>query len=53
MLAEIYLLQVEATLRANRNETEHETKFVPFDPTALSSFKELRGIAPPARSTAR
>ena len=53
MLAEIFLLQVEAALKASNNETGHDTKFVPFDPTAQSSFKELRRIAPRERSMTR
>lgn len=50
MLAEIFLLQMEATLRANDNETRHDTKFVPFDPTAPCNFKEPHRIALRRRS---
>jgi hypothetical protein len=51
MLVEIFFLRMEAALRANDNETRHDTKFVPFDPTAPSNFKESRRIAPPGPST--
>jgi hypothetical protein len=31
MLAEIFILQLETTLRANNKESTHAPKFVPFD----------------------
>jgi hypothetical protein len=31
MLAEIFILQLETTLRANNEESTHAPKFVPFD----------------------
>ena len=34
MLAEIFILQLETTLRANNEDSTHAPKFVPFDWTA-------------------
>jgi hypothetical protein len=34
MLAEIFILQLETTLRANNEDSTHAAKFVPFDWTA-------------------
>jgi hypothetical protein len=53
MLAEIFFLQMEATLRASDNESTYAPKFVPFDQTALSNFKKSRTPARRGPSTAQ
>jgi hypothetical protein len=42
MLAEIFFLQLEATLRANNEESAHAPKFVPFDLTTVPGSKKPR-----------
>jgi hypothetical protein len=45
MLAEIFILQLETTLRANNEEFTHAPKFVPFDwtkPRGDVRFRLLR-----------
>jgi hypothetical protein len=46
MLAEIFMLQLEATLRANKEDTAFAPKFVPFDRTVPG----IKRPAPPRRS---
>jgi hypothetical protein len=46
MLAEIFFLQLEATLRANKEQSTHAPKFVPFNWTTVPSFKSIRATAP-------
>lgn len=49
MLAEIFFLQLEATLRANNEETAHAPKLVPFDLTIAPGSKKAGNIAPRGR----
>ena len=49
MLAEIFMLQLEATLRANE-KSAHDPKFVPFDWTAVPGFKRPGTTAVLSRS---
>jgi hypothetical protein len=42
MLAEIFFLQLEATLRANNEETARAPKFVAFDLTIVPGSKKPR-----------
>jgi|HubBroStandDraft_2_1064218.scaffolds.fasta_scaffold4088011_1 hypothetical protein len=42
MLAEIFLLQLEATLRANSEESAHAAKFVAFDLTVVPGSGKSR-----------
>ena len=49
MLAEIFMLQLEATLRANEKST-HDPRFVPFDWTTVSGFKRPDTTAALSRS---
>jgi hypothetical protein len=46
MLAEIFFLQLEATLRANNEQSTHAPKFVPFNWTTVPGFKKPRTTAP-------
>jgi hypothetical protein len=39
MLAEIFILQLEATLRANKEDSTFTPKFAPFDWSRLPRFK--------------
>jgi hypothetical protein len=39
MLAEIFMLQLEATLRANKEDTTFAPKFVPLDRTTVPGIK--------------
>jgi hypothetical protein len=50
MLAEIFFLQLEATLRANKEDSTFAPKFVPIDWTTVPSFKRPRTTAPGVRS---
>jgi hypothetical protein len=51
MLAEIFILQLETTLRANNEESTHAPKFVPFDwttgPGAMFDVSCLAPNTPP------
>jgi hypothetical protein len=49
MLAEMFMLQLEATLRANEKST-HDPRFVPFDWTTVPGFKRPGTTAPVSRS---
>jgi hypothetical protein len=49
MLAEIFFLQLEATLRANNEESAHAPRFVPFDLTTVPGSKKPRTTAPRGR----
>jgi hypothetical protein len=49
MLAEIFFLQLEATLRANNEESAHAPKFVPFDLVVVPGLKKPRITALPGR----
>jgi hypothetical protein len=40
MLAEIYILRLEATVRANAEESTFAPKFVPLDRTTVPDFKK-------------
>ena len=51
MLAEIFFVQLEATQRANNEESKYARKFVPFDWTIVPGFKGNRTTAPGGRST--
>jgi hypothetical protein len=46
MLAEIFILQLEATLRANNERSAHASKFVPFNWITVPGFKKPRTTAP-------
>ena len=50
MLAEIFMLQLEATLRANNEKSTHDPKFVPFDRTTVRGFKRPSTTVPGIRS---
>jgi hypothetical protein len=49
MLAEIFFLQLEATLRANNEESAHAPKFVAFDLAVVPGSKQPRNTAPHGR----
>ena len=49
MLAEIFFLQLEATLRANNEGSAHAPKFVPFDLAIMLGSKKPRTAAPRGR----
>ena len=49
MLAEIFFLQLEATLRANNEESAHAAKFVAFDLTIVPGSMKPRTTAPRGR----
>ena len=46
MLAEIFFLKLEATLRANNERSTHAPKFVPFNWTEVPGFKKPRATVP-------
>jgi hypothetical protein len=46
MLAEIYFLQLEATARANSEQSTFAPKFVPLDWSRLPGFKAPGTTAP-------
>jgi hypothetical protein len=50
MLAELFILRLEATLRANNEKSTHDPRFVPFDWTAVPGFKRPRATAPLGQS---
>jgi hypothetical protein len=50
MLAEIFMLQLEATLRANNEKSTHDPRFVPFDRTTVPGFKRPGTTAVLSRS---
>jgi hypothetical protein len=50
MLAEIFMLQLEATRRANNEKSTHDPRFVPFDWTTVPGFKRPGTTAPLSRS---
>jgi hypothetical protein len=50
MLAEIFMLQLEATLRANTQKSTHDPRFVPFDWTRVPGFKRPDTTAALSRS---
>jgi hypothetical protein len=52
MLAEIFILQLEATLRVNKEDTTFRPQFVPFDRTTVPSFERPRTTVPGVRSIA-
>ena len=52
MLAEIYMLRLEATVRANKEDSTFAPKFVPFDRTTVPSFERPRTVVPGVRSIA-
>jgi hypothetical protein len=39
MLAEIFILRLEAASRSNKEELTHASKFVPFDRSTVPSLK--------------
>ena len=49
MLAEIFFLQLEVTLRANKEDSTFAPKFVPFDWTTVPGFKRPSTTAPGVR----
>jgi hypothetical protein len=49
MLAEIFFLQLEATLRANNEESARAPKFVAFDMNIVPASKKPRTTAPRGR----
>jgi len=49
MLAEIFFLRLEATLRGNSVLSTHAAKFVPFDWTTVPGSKKPRTTAPRGR----
>jgi hypothetical protein len=49
MLAEIFMLQLEATLRTNKEDTTFAPKFVPFDRTTVPGIKRPGTSAPLGR----
>jgi hypothetical protein len=49
MLAEIFMLQLEATLRGNKVDTTFAPKFVPFDRTTVPGIKRPSTAAPLGR----
>ena len=49
MLAEIFFLQLEATLRTNNEKSPHAPKFVPFDGTTVPGSKKPRTTGPRGR----
>lgn len=51
MLAEIFFLQLEATRRADNEESKYVRKFVPFDWTIVPGFRWTRTTAQGRRST--
>ena len=57
MLAEIFILQLETTLRANNEESTHAPKFVPFDwttgPGAMFDVSCFAPNTPRAQTTPR
>ena len=46
MLAEIFFLKLEATLRANNERSTHAPKFVPFNWAEVPGFKKPRATVP-------
>jgi hypothetical protein len=50
MLAEIYILRMEAAVRANNQESTFAPKFVPFDSTRLPGFEASGTTVPRGRS---
>jgi hypothetical protein len=51
MLAEIFFLQLEATQRADNEESKYVRKFVPFDWTTVPGFRWISTTAQGGRST--
>jgi len=49
MLAEIFMLQLEATLRGNKVDTTFAQKFVPFDRGTVPGIKRPSTAAPLGR----
>jgi len=49
MLAEIFFLQLEATLRANNEDCAHASKFIPFDLAIVPGSEKPRTTAPRGR----
>ena len=49
MLAEIFFLQLEDTLRANNEESARAPKFVAFDLTIVPGSKKPRTTSPRSR----